>query len=110
MQEVSARFALLMTACGSKPEAEAIATLLVEKRLAACVQIFPITSVYRWEGSVERAGEWMLFCKINAADYASAEAAVLAAHSYAVPEVVMLKIEDGAKAYLAWLQDATARG
>ena len=72
-------FAIVMTTCGGKPEAELIATRLVEERLSACVQIFPIESVYRWEGAVQHANEWMLFCKIKSNDYANVEAAIRAA-------------------------------
>ena len=102
-------FALVMTTCGEKPEAETIAMRLVEERLAACVQMFPIESIYRWEGAVQHAQEWMLFCKIQAIDYAKVEAAIRAAHSYSNPEIVKIGIEHGAQAYLSWIVSATAR-
>jgi periplasmic divalent cation tolerance protein len=100
-------FAIVMTTCGGKPQAELIATRLVEERLSACVQMFPIDSVYRWEGAVENAQEWMLFCKIKSNDYAKVEAAIRAAHTYSNPEIVELAIENGAKAYLDWIAAAT---
>jgi periplasmic divalent cation tolerance protein len=100
-------FALVMTTCGDKPNAELIARGLVEERLAACVQMFPIESVYRWEGVVENAQEWMLFCKIKANDYADVEAAVRAAHTYSNPEIVEVGIANGAQAYLDWIASAT---
>ncbi len=100
-------FAIVMTTCGGKPEAELIATRLVEERLAACVQIFPIESIYRWEGAVQHANEWMLFCKIKSNDYANVEAAIRAAHPYSNPEIVEVRIENGAKVYLAWIASAT---
>jgi len=100
-------FAIVMTTCGGKPEAELIATRLVEERLSACIQIFPIESVYRWEGAVQHANEWMLFCKIKANDYASVEAAIRAAHTYSNPEIVEVGIDNGAQAYLAWIAAAT---
>jgi periplasmic divalent cation tolerance protein len=100
-------FAIVMTTCGGKPEAELVATRLVEERLSACVQIFPIESVYRWEGAVQHANEWMLFCKIKAYDYASVEAAIRAAHTYSNPEIVEVGIDNGAQAYLAWIAAAT---
>jgi periplasmic divalent cation tolerance protein len=100
-------FAIVMTTCGGKPEAELIATQLVEERLAACVQIFPIASVYRWEGAVQHENEWMLFCKIKSKDYANVEAAIRAAHTYSNPEIVEVGIENGAKAYLDWITSAT---
>jgi periplasmic divalent cation tolerance protein len=100
-------FAIVMTTCGGKPEAELIATRLVEERLSACVQIFPIESVYRWEGAVQHANEWMLFCKIKSNDYANVEAAIRAAHTYSNPEIVEVEIQNGAQAYLAWIAYAT---
>ncbi|MGB8899979.1 MAG: divalent-cation tolerance protein CutA [Methylocella sp.] len=100
-------FALVMTTCGDKANAETIATRLVEERLSACVQMFPIESVYRWDGAVQRANEWMLFCKIKSHDYANVEAAIRAAHTYSNPEIVEVGIENGAHAYLAWIASAT---
>jgi periplasmic divalent cation tolerance protein len=104
---MATHFAIVMTTCGGKPEAELIATRLVEERLSACVQMFPIESVYRWEGAVQHANEWMLFCKIKANDYPNVEAAIRAAHTYSNPEIVEVGIENGAKAYLAWIASVT---
>jgi periplasmic divalent cation tolerance protein len=102
-------FAIVMTTCGDKPNAELIATRLVEERHAACVQMFPIGSIYRWEGAVQHANEWMLFCKIKSIDYANVEAAIRAAHTYSNPEIVGVGIERGAGAYLAWIASSTSR-
>lgn len=100
-------FALVMTTCGDKANAELIAVRLVEERLSACVQMFPIASVYQWEGAVQRANEWMLFCKIKSNDYANVEAAIRSAHSYSTPEIIEIGIERGAKAYLDWIASVT---
>jgi periplasmic divalent cation tolerance protein len=100
-------YSLVLTTCGAKEEAERVALLLVEQSLAGCVQMFQIESVYRWEGTVERAKEWMLFCKIRAADYDKAEAAIRSVHSYATPEIIAVEIGKGAQPYFAWLQSAT---
>jgi len=102
-------FALVMTTCGGKANAELIATLLVEKRLAACVQMFPIASVYRWEGALQKAEEWMLLGKIRAADYADVEAAIAAVHPYSTPEIIEIGIEKGTQAYLNWIASVTER-
>jgi len=102
-------FALVMTTCGGKANAELIATLLVEKRLAACVQMFPIASVYRWEGALQKAEEWMLLGKIRAADYADVEAAIAAVHPYSTPEIIEISIEKGAQVYLNWIASVTER-
>jgi periplasmic divalent cation tolerance protein len=100
-------FAIIMTTCGDKTNAELIATHLVEERLAACIQMFPVASVYRWEGAVQHANEWMLFCKVKSIDFANVEAAIRAAHAYSNPEIVEVRIENGANAYLAWIASAT---
>ncbi len=102
-------YALVMTTCGGKADAELIATTLVEKRLAACVQMFPIASVYRWEGALQKAEEWMLLGKIRAADYADVEAAIAAVHPYSTPEIIEISIEKGAQAYLNWIASVTER-
>jgi periplasmic divalent cation tolerance protein len=104
---MEAVYALVMTTCGDKASAEAIARELIAKRLAACVQIFPIDSFYEWEGAVENAHEAMVFCKIKRVDYADVEAAILAAHAYANPEIIEVPIEKGAPAYLAWIASVT---
>ncbi len=88
-----------------RDEAEAIAERLVRGGLAACVQIAgPIVSVYRWEGEIARGEEWLLLAKTTADGYEALEAAIVAMHSYEVPEIVAVPIEAGSEAYLAWLR------
>lgn len=100
-------FALVMTTCGDEASAGRVAHRLVGEHLAACVQIFPIASVYRWEGAVQEAKEFMLLGKIRAADYPKVEAAIRAVHSYSNPEIIEIDIENGAKAYLDWIASVT---
>ncbi len=100
-------FAIVLTTCGSREEAGAIAHMLVERQLAACVQLLAIESVYRWKEAVEEAAEVMLICKIKRESYACVEAEILRLHSYETPEVVMLPIEQGTSAYLQWMAGVT---
>jgi len=100
-------FTIVMTTCGNAEEARRLASGLVAESLAACVQIMPIESCYRWEGKIETAAECLLFCKIKAADYPQVEAAIRAGHSYATPEIVEVPISRGSSAYLAWIQAVT---
>jgi len=93
-------FAIVLTACGSRGNAEAIAKDLVVQGLAACVQMFPVDSIYKWQGVVEQAHELMLFCKIKSENYAAVEAAIRAIHAYHTPEIVQIGIEKGLPAYL----------
>ena len=82
--------------------ARAFARALVERRLAACVNLLPVTSVYRWQGTVEEEPEVLLVVKTGADRLAELEAA-LADHPYDVPELVALRPAHVEPAYLAWL-------
>jgi periplasmic divalent cation tolerance protein len=95
---------IVLTTAGSAEEARKIAQTLVEKRLAACVNIVPqVESVYRWEGKVETAAEFMLVIKTTTAAFAGVRAAIQKLHSYDVPECVMLEVSDGETKYLEWI-------
>jgi len=84
--------------------AERIAAALVERRLAACVNILaPCQSVYRWQGQVERATEVPLLIKTTEPCYAGLEAAIRELHPYEVPEIIAIPITAGLPAYLGWL-------
>ncbi|MFQ5460080.1 MAG: divalent-cation tolerance protein CutA [Anaerolineae bacterium] len=97
------------TTLGSRAEADALARLLVERRLAACVQVLgPVASVYRWRGSVEAAEEWICLVKTPAKAYPSLEAAIRKHHSYETPEIVALSMAAGLGEYLAWLDAQVA--
>jgi periplasmic divalent cation tolerance protein len=94
----------VLTTTGSEEEAGRIASLLVERRLAACVQVVgPITSRYRWEGMVEEAREWQCLAKTTRAGYEAVEAAIREAHSYEEPEIIATPIVAGSAGYLAWI-------
>ncbi|ABC80907.1 MULTISPECIES: divalent-cation tolerance protein CutA [Anaeromyxobacter] len=94
------------------PDADAAARLaraLVEERLAACGNVVPaIRSIYRWEGSVHDEGEALLVLKTRAARVDALRARVLELHPYQVPEVLVLPVEAGSEAYLAWIAAETA--
>lgn len=101
----------LLILCNTPDAATAgqIARTLVERRLAACVNILaPCQSVYRWQGQVETAQEVPLLIKSCAARYAELEAALRELHPYEVPEIIALPISAGLPAYLAWLHQETA--
>lgn len=106
---MSGRFAIVTTTLGDADAARAMARALVEARLAACVQILAVDSVYRWEGVVETAPEQMLVCKIVAADFPAVEAAIRVRHGYDVPEIVMTPISAGHAPYLDWIEGSCAR-
>ncbi len=98
---------IVLSTAGSQEEARKIAQALVERRLAACVNILgPMESVYSWQGKVETAPEFLLVIKTTAAAFARVRDAIRELHSYEVPECVMLNIEDGSEPYLKWLGEA----
>lgn len=97
---------IVLTTAGSREEADKIARALVERRLAACVNITgPITSVYRWKGEVEQAEEWLLLIKTTAKAFDRVRSAVKELHSYELPECVGVTIEEGSTKYLGWIGD-----
>lgn len=90
-------------------EAARLVEMLVEKHLAACVQILPgIESVYRWKGRVERQREVLLLAKTTASKFEELEREVRAIHSYETPEIVALPIVAGSARYLQWLVSGVA--
>jgi periplasmic divalent cation tolerance protein len=100
---------IVLTTAGSEEEAQKIARHLVENGMAACVNIVPhITSIYRWRGKVEEAGEWLLVVKTTAAAFEKVRDAIAQLHSYELPECICLKIEDGSPEYLQWIAESVA--
>ena len=101
----------IVVLCAVPPEfdAEGLATDLVERSLAACVQVGPgVTSVYRWKGTVEKSSEMLLLIKTRRELFSGVEAAIRARHPYDVPEIIALSVSDGHAPYLAWIAETTA--
>ena len=99
----------IVTTTASKADAEKIARALVERRLAACVQIGgPITSCYHWQGQVETAEEWLCTIKTRRDLYSQVEAAIQELHPYQTPEILATQVVEGSREYLQWLGDETA--
>jgi len=95
----------IITTTEKKEDAEKIAMTLVEKRLAACVQIAgPITSLYRWKGNIEIAQEWQCWIKSKEVLYKEIEKAIKSVHPYEVPEIIAMPIVAGSPDYLEWLE------
>jgi periplasmic divalent cation tolerance protein len=87
-------------------QASAIAHHLVEKRLAACVNIIPeIRSVYRWEDNIEDESECLLFIKTTKVMYEAVSVGVREVHPYSVPEIIAVPLIDGYDGYLRWVMD-----
>ncbi len=101
-----AQYCVILTTTGSQEEADRLAELLVSRRLAACVQITSISSVYRWQGAVTREPEFLLLIKTVDRLYKNVETAILKNHSYEVPEIIQLPVTQGSDRYLEWLDQS----
>ena len=103
-------YSIVITTAGDKESAKSLAKLLVEKRLAACVQMFPIESVYLWQDKVCDGNEMALFIKSKTTLFSKILAAIKENHAYEVPEIIQIPITDGLPEYLAWITDFTVGG
>ena len=109
MEKIS-DYQLLLTTCPTKEVANKLAHTLLEKHLAACINILPnIQSVYEWEGEIVSDAEVLLFIKTRHEHYAAIEQTLLQQHPYEVPELIALPIETGLPAYLTWLDNVVAQ-
>lgn len=99
---------LVLTNLPDQASAQALATALVEERLAACVNLLaPCRSIYRWQGAIEDATEIPLLIKTTAQRYAALEAAIRARHPYELPEIIAVPIAHGLPDYLNWVVTET---
>jgi periplasmic divalent cation tolerance protein len=98
---------LVISTVGSKDEASKIAAVLVRERIAACVNIVgPIESLYRWQGNVETAQEFLLLVKTISARSADVIKRIGGLHSYELPEAIEVNIEGGSADYLKWIAES----
>jgi periplasmic divalent cation tolerance protein len=95
---------LVLTNLPDRAAAEKLADALIEKRVAACINILaPCRSVYRWQGAVQHDEEHPVLIKSTRAAYPALEAHIRALHPYELPEIVAVPIERGLPAYLDWV-------
>jgi periplasmic divalent cation tolerance protein len=95
---------LILTTAGTAEEAQTIARQLVERRLAACVNIVPsVHSIYRWQGKVEETDEYLLIIKTALPREAEVQRLIEQLHSYELPESISVAIAGGTAKYLEWL-------
>jgi periplasmic divalent cation tolerance protein len=107
MKRSPRNYVVVLVTCSSPREASRIARSVVERKLAACVNILdaPVRSVYRWKGKIETGREFLLLIKSSRAALAALQAEVERLHSYDVPEFIPLPIVGGSSRYLDWLGD-----
>ncbi|RZM77203.1 divalent-cation tolerance protein CutA [Leptolyngbya iicbica] len=102
-----ATYGIVLVTVDTQESAQEIAQALVGDRLAACVNLYPIHSVYTWEGKVEQAAEWQLIIKTDLALFPKIETALGMLHPYDVPEILAIPIHQGSEPYMAWLAHNT---
>lgn len=99
---------VVLVTTSSTEEAERIGHTLVNRKLAACVNIVnPIRSIYRWQGQVEDGQEVLLIIKTTATHLDAVAAKVTELHSYQVPEIIAVPVVAGSQAYLKWIDEET---
>lgn len=100
----------VITTTETKEDAEKIGGILLNKRLAGCIQIIgPITSTYRWKNKIEKASEWLCIAKSKKNLFREVKQYIRETHSYETPEIIVLPIVNGDSDYLNWLQDELKR-
>ena len=98
-------FIVVLVTSSSEGEAEKLAARLVEEKLAACVNIIPTSSLFRWEGKLSREKEMLLVIKTRNSRFEDLEKRVRELHSYQVPEIIALPVVAGSKQYLDWVAE-----
>src|SRR5437899_2059172 len=99
---------LVITNLPDRDSAGRLAHALIEKRLAACINILsPCRSVYRWQGKTEDAEEFPMLIKTTSGRYAELEAAIRSGHPYELPEIIAVRLTGGLPAYLEWVDSET---
>jgi len=100
-------FCLITTTLPDEQSAKAIIDLLLEQKLAACIQMQAVQSFYHWEGKVCESCEQLLLIKTRTSLFKTIEALVLKHHPYTVPQLIQIPIEQGLEAYLNWIKEET---
>jgi len=98
-------YVIVYTTTGNNDEARKIAETLVNENLAACVQMSPVTSVYRWGGNVLKDKEILLAAKTVKSRYKKVEGKIKELHTYECPEIIAVPVTEGSKDYLKWISE-----
>ncbi len=105
---MKSKLLVIFTTCGSKEDADKLARLLVEKRLAACAQVSgPITSFYWWEDKLQEDTEWQVKFKVLASNFEKAECLIKANHPYDLPQIIALPVERALSEFINWVAKET---
>src|SRR5215510_1347209 len=111
MKKSAGKVLIVLVMASGRKEAERIGQAVVKEKLAACVNILSaVTSIFRWQGKVQRSREALLILKTTEGRYLALERLIRSMHSYEVPEIIALRIEKGLRQYTAWVEQETTRG
>jgi len=97
------KFIIVTTTIDKSDLAEKLAIKIIENKLGACVQIFPIKSFYNWQGKLEKSDEFLLFIKTKKELFKNLQEFIRANHSYELPEIISFNIKKGLKEYKMWM-------
>lgn len=100
-------YCMILVTCDSDASAQDLAGKLLENKLAACVQIHPVTSIYTWENKVHKEPEFRMVIKTRTRLYPELEKFIFKHHSYEVPQIIQVPIDRGLESYLGWISDNT---
>lgn len=103
MSDNDFKYGVVLTTVASKEQGNAIAEALLTAKLAACINIFPVTSFYTWQGKTNCDAEWQLIIKTDLDLLSQLTAKIQSLHDYEVPEIIALPIVSGSESYLNWL-------
>jgi len=107
---VPAEYQIILNTCPDQDQAIHLANVLIDKNLAACVNIVPgLTSIYKWEGQTRTGTEVLLIIKTRSDCYAEIESTIRSQHPYELPEIISVPIQNGLKNYLDWIDNATGK-
>ena len=101
------KYAIVITTCANDEDAKIIIDSLLEKQLAACIQVFHVNSYYSWKGSIANDPESILFIKCKNINYVEIEADILSNHKYETPEIIKLPITAGFSGYIQWMDEVS---
>ncbi|AFZ33935.1 CutA1 divalent ion tolerance protein [Stanieria cyanosphaera PCC 7437] len=99
----SIEYCVVLVTVATEAQAQEIAQVLLSKKLAACVNIFPVNSMYVWQSKLNQDYEWQLLIKTNVNQFDLLAQKIKAIHSYEVPEIIALPIINGLQSYLNWI-------
>ena len=109
MKPKTSNYFMVFVASANRREAIELARLLIDRRVAACVNMLPpMTSVFRWKGKVQSAKETLLIIKTTGSRYRDLEKMISSNHSYEVPEIIAIRIDRGLNQYLGWVNRETS--